>query len=199
MQLSQVFWGQGPFILAHQIRISVILSHVRKFYIAYPYQPVGKINEPPQVCCMLAAHRSVFKWHHHVTFQRIQDFCEAFFYVFPLKFRFLVLSKKKNPLFVWGWDRKVRPSWSPFVITRQSLWCQSVILVADFSIPPSYSLWILILTYDSSKTSMAGTYTDPHFQRKIFQEWNFNLYTRPCQNYCTVQGFRQTFTKSGYD
>ena len=26
-----------------------------------------------------------------------------------------MLSKKKNPLFVWGWDRKIRPSWSLFV------------------------------------------------------------------------------------
>ena len=53
--------------------------------------------------------------------------------------RYLVVSKKKNPLFVWGWDRKIRPSWSPFVITQHASWCQSVILGTDFSIPPLHS------------------------------------------------------------
>ena len=50
-----------------------------------------------------------------------------------------MVSKKKNPSFVWGCDRKSRPSWSPFVITGQALWCESVILRMDFSIPPSHS------------------------------------------------------------
>ena len=31
-------------------------------------------------------------------------------------------------------------------------------------------------------------YTDPHFQRKMFHEGNFNKCTRSCRNYCTVQG-----------
>ena len=35
---------------------------------------------------------------------------------------YLVVSKKNNPFFVWGWDRKIHPSWSPFVITRQASW-----------------------------------------------------------------------------
>ena len=38
-------------------------------------------------------------------------------------------------------------------------------------------------------------YTDPHFQRKIFQECIFNLYTRPRHNHCTVQWLWQTFRK----
>ena len=77
----------------------------------------------------------MLKWRHHVTSQGIQDFLEVFF---QYKMRYLVVSKKKNPLFVWGWDRKIRPSWSPFVITWQASWCQSVILGTDFSIPPSH-------------------------------------------------------------
>ena len=31
-----------------------------------------------------------------------------------------IVSKKKNPLFVWGWDRKICPSGSPFVISQQA-------------------------------------------------------------------------------
>ena len=31
------------------------------------------------------------------------------------------VRKKKNPLFVYGLDRKIRPSVSPFGITRQAL------------------------------------------------------------------------------
>ena len=49
---------------------------------------------------------------------------ESFSCFFQYKMRYLVVSKKKNPLFVWRWDEKIRPSWSPFVITRQALWCQ---------------------------------------------------------------------------
>ena len=59
--------------------------------------------------------------------------------------RYLVVSKKKYPSWLWGWDRKICPSWSPIAITRQASWCQSVILRTDFSIPPLYSWWILIV------------------------------------------------------
>ena len=58
--------------------------------------------------------------------------------------QYLVVSKKNNPLFVWGWDRKIRPLQSPIGITQQALWCQLVILRMDFSSPPSYSWRILI-------------------------------------------------------
>ena len=57
--------------------------------------------------------------------------------------RYIVVSKKKNPLFVWGWDRKIYPSRSPFVITRQASWCQSVTLGTDFSFSPSHWWWLL--------------------------------------------------------
>ena len=65
---------------------------------------------------------------------------------FHYKMRYWVVSKKKNPLFVWGWDRKFHSSQYPIVITRQALWCQSVILATDFSIPLSHSWWILIFS-----------------------------------------------------
>ena len=38
-----------------------------------------------------------------------------------------------------GEDRKIRPSGSPYVITRQASWCQTVILGTDFSILPPHS------------------------------------------------------------
>ena len=59
---------------------------------------------------------------------------------------YLVVSKKKYPSWVWGWDRKICPSQSLIVITRQASSCQSVLLRTDFSIPSSNSWCILILT-----------------------------------------------------
>ena len=72
--------------------------------------------------------------HIYVTSQHIQDFLEFLFSYFSnIKLEiYLVVSKKKNPLFVWEWDRKIPPSWSPIVITEQASWCQSVILGTDF-------------------------------------------------------------------
>ena len=54
-----------------------------------------------------------------------------------------MVSKKKNPSFMWGCDIKIRPSLSPFVITWHASGCQTVILAMDFSISPSHSWWIL--------------------------------------------------------
>ena len=48
-----------------------------------------------------------------------------------------MVNKKKNSLFVLGWDRKIHPSGSAFVITWQASRHQTVILRTDFSIPPS--------------------------------------------------------------
>ena len=53
-----------------------------------------------------------------------------------------VVSKKTNSLFAWGWDRKIRPLGSPFVIKRQASWCQTAILGTDFSILASH-LWYI--------------------------------------------------------
>ena len=91
----------------------------------------------------------MLKWRHHVASQRIQDFLEVLYTFFQYKMRYLVVSKKKNPLFMWEWDRKFCPSRSPFVITRQASWCQWMILGTDFSILPSHSWWILIFPNQS--------------------------------------------------
>ena len=38
-------------------------------------------------------------------------------------------------IFVWGWDRKICLSQSPFVISQHALWCQTAILGTDFFYP----------------------------------------------------------------
>ena len=40
--------------------------------------------------------------------QRIQELLRA---LFSIKVPYLMVCKKKNPLFVWGWDRTILPSW----------------------------------------------------------------------------------------
>ena len=86
----------------------------------------------------------MLKWRHHVAYQRIQDFLEVFF-TFFFQMRYLVVSKKNNPLFVWGWDRK-NPSLRTTVCHHKALWCLSVIRGTIFYIPPSHSWWILIFS-----------------------------------------------------
>ena len=61
----------------------------------------------------------------YVTSQRKQGLLGAFF---ENKMWNLMMSMKKNPLFVYGWDRKICLSGSPCVIIRQASRCQTVIL-----------------------------------------------------------------------
>ena len=66
----------------------------------------GKDKKQPHVSRMLAARRSVtyvivmLKLRHHVASQRSQHFLEVFFMFLQYKMRYLVVSKKKNQLFV---------------------------------------------------------------------------------------------------
>ena len=85
----------------------------------------------------------MLKWCQHVL--RISAYSGTSGSLFHHKMRNLMVSKKKNPLFVRGWDIKIHHSGSPFVITWQASWCQTVILGTDFSILPSHSWWILII------------------------------------------------------
>ena len=100
----------------------------------------------------------MLKWRHNVLYMWhlsvFRSSWKPLFIVFLYKIRHLVVSKRKNLLFVWGWYRKICPSRSPFVITQQASWCQSVILVTDFSIPPSHSWWIFILLCDKFQNLM---------------------------------------------
>ena len=122
-------------LLAHQIGISVVL----------PVPAHGKDKkEQPHDCTSICDAIVMLKWPQHVWFQRFRIFWKSF-HAFPIKMRCLVLTKKKNPLFMWGWDRKIHLSQSPFVITRQASWCQSVILMTVFFIPPLHSQQILII------------------------------------------------------
>ena len=67
--------------------------------------------------------------------------------LFEYKKQYLMVSKKRNPLGMWGWDRKICLLGSPFVITRQASWCQKGIRRTYFPIPPTHSWWILIISH----------------------------------------------------
>ena len=94
------------------------------FHLACLYKPVGTIKERTAARRSRTGRKSirdiivVLKLHHHVASQRIQDFLEVFFMLFlhVYEMRCLVVSQKKNPLFAWGWYRKICPSRS-LVIT----------------------------------------------------------------------------------
>ena len=68
------------------------------------------------------------KWRHHVI-KRLPDLMNK-----NAEFK---CEQENKYIFVWGWDRKVCPSDSPFVITPQASWCQKMNLRTDFPIPPS--------------------------------------------------------------
>ena len=83
--------------LAHQIEISVIFTHVLS------HIPVAKTKATRQlhargmsICDVIL----MLKLRHHVTSQLIQVALEVFFMFFQYKMRYLVVSKKKNPLIV---------------------------------------------------------------------------------------------------
>ena len=96
----------------------------------------------------------MLKCCHHVTLQQIHDFLEALFMFFQYKMWYLMVRKKKNSLFMWGWDRKISPLWLPFVISQQAWWCQLVILRMGFSIPTSHSWWILKLSIGKNRKKL---------------------------------------------
>ena len=125
-------------ILAHQIRISTVFAYMRKFYLTYPILIRGKKAWTTTLWPHVDPwrHRNV-KIRHHVKCMSHLALFRIFGGLFPCfffqyKMGYLVVSKIKYPYFVWGWYRKTRPLGSPLVITRQALWCQSVILDMGF-------------------------------------------------------------------
>ena len=137
------------------------------------------------------SHLSVFRifWNHF------------FMQVFPINMRYLAMSKKKNPLFVWGWDRKTRPSRLPFAITRRTSWCQSVIIGTDFSIPPLHSWWILIIL-PTGKCCMLLCRLPIIFKinlsEKIFQEYHQSVKqfgSRSGPTFCRARSGSKLFAK----
>ena len=115
----------------------LILSHTRTATWQPHVDPWHRCSVKMTSPCLILAHLGFYESLFHVFF-------------FHNKMRYLVVSMKKNPLFVWGLDRKIKiyPSHSPFVITRQATWYKLVILGMDFSMPTSlmmgsYSLCIL--------------------------------------------------------
>ena len=117
---------RASIFLAHQIRTSEILPWDRKSYLTHVILP--RLSREGSQCTLVVLELAcmVVKWHHcyvkvtsscHAASQRIQELLGAFF---KHKMRYLMVSKKKDPLFVWEWDRKISPSRSLFGITRQA-------------------------------------------------------------------------------
>ena len=107
----------GIFLSPLNTNEAFVLSHI-------PVPARGKdkkqtaARQPHAGCKSIHDVIVMLKFCHHVASQRILDFLEVFFHIFQM--RYLVVSKKKNPLFVRGWNRKSCSSQSPFDITRQA-------------------------------------------------------------------------------
>ena len=102
-------------ILAFRIRISEILPWDRKSYLAHAILPRTSSNAI-MLNCILAYSGTSGSLYKNKWIDKNSGELE------------------NNPFFVWGYDRKIRPSRSPFVSTRQASWCQTAILGTDFSI-----------------------------------------------------------------
>ena len=139
-------WSPGRSFLSHphtHDRFSYPCTPKRKSYLVRVILP--KLLHEGCTLVVFELKRMVVKWRPgyvkvtsscHVASQRIQEFLGDFF---KHKMPYLMVSKKKDPLFGWGCDRKTCPSGSPLVITQQASWYQTVILRTDFSISPSHS------------------------------------------------------------
>ena len=61
-------------------------------------------------CCLLQIIGGALwvKWHHH-DMSRLSIFMNFWEPFLNMKMQYLMVNKKKNPLFVWVWDRKICP------------------------------------------------------------------------------------------
>ena len=85
-------------LLAHRIRISEILPWVRKSILSYPCYLTQAFMWGLNTLVVLELRHMVVKWRHsHLGVLR--NFWELFL---KNKMRYLMVSKKKNPLFGWG-------------------------------------------------------------------------------------------------
>ena len=89
-------------ILAHQIRISVMVVFTSVRLLYFTYQTVGKLkNEQPHVGRTLIRDVIVMlKSCHHVASQRILDLLEVFFHAFVIQNDIFSDEQENNPSFV---------------------------------------------------------------------------------------------------
>ena len=111
----------------------------RCFYLFEMFPTQGKDKNRTAARRKTSDINVILKWRHNLMshLSVFRNFWNPFW---NMKMHYSMVSKKNNPLIVWGGYRKIRLLGSPFVITRQASWCQSVILMMDFSILPSASL-----------------------------------------------------------
>ena len=138
-----------------EIRVFAVFTHLREIYLTYIpcTSPKGGKKQTD-------AHRKTsdiivkLKWHHHILWHL--SVCRNFWeHILNIKIWYLMVSKKKSVLFVWGWNIKICPLGSPFVITRQASWCQTVILIVMSNSDPQdrFLYPIPIFMIDSSNPS----------------------------------------------
>ena len=100
--------------LAHQIRTSEILPWDRKSCLTYVILP-RLSREGCTMAVLEVTHMGVVCCHCYVESQRTQELLEAYFEI-----KNYAVQEKESIICV-RWDRKIRPSRSPFAITRQAL------------------------------------------------------------------------------
>ena len=151
MLLLVTLWGPPSRKLAHflllccstKIRISGILSWFRKCYLTH----VILSRECFAMVVLKLTHKwsssnliAMLKWRHHVL-SHLSVFTN-FLELFKDKMWHVMVSKKMNPLFVWGWDRK---KLSLPRIAVASLVMPTAIFGTACSIPSSHSWYNLII------------------------------------------------------
>ena len=72
---------------------------------------------------------------------------------------------------MWGWDREIHPSWLPFVITWQALWCQMVNLEMNYLSHPH--------THDIALYTWAETFISGEYDQNICSPGNSSCV--PCK------------------
>ena len=119
--------------LAHRIGISEILPREKMLF--YPSYPTQVFTWKLHIGCLgTHAHGRqldvilIFKWRHH-NMSLVSVFGN-----FWGPMLYLMVSNKKNPLLVWRWDRKIRPSASlvmPNGDPREGFFYPSLTLMID--------------------------------------------------------------------
>ena len=83
-------------ILAHKIRISAVYTYMRKFYLTYPILIHGKDKD--RAAALWKRSDVIVMTSCYVTSQPLQEFLGAFY--LNMKMRYLIMSKKKQLLFM---------------------------------------------------------------------------------------------------
>ena len=119
----------------------------------------------------------MLNWRHHAKLH-LSVFRDFWKFILKLKNSG---EQEKEPIIRVTKDRKICPSGSPFVTTRQASWCQTAIIGTEFSILPSHSWWILaysllICCLHAAKSDFLATRSKKIVKIIITAELHFKTY-----------------------